>query len=502
MQFYDKIKISIVTREVYFLSERQRCSRRNETLDDPFIVLFKLLSVFFLVFLNAFFVAAEFAMVKIRETRIQQLVDEGNIRARFAKKLTDNLDAYLSACQLGITLASLGLGWIGEPAVARIIEPVLVPLGLPDQAIHTIAFFIAFSFITMLHIVLGELMPKSLAIRLTEPTVLWVAPPMVWFHRIMYPFIWLLNGLANALLKAVGLGPMTGEDAHTEEEILRLIKKSQKQGLITLTEASLVDNVFDFAERVAKDIMVPRTDMVVLDTEIPFEENLRIIEREKYTRYPVCKRDKDHIIGLVHIKDVYHMVLSGQKDLTSILREHVTVPEAMPISAVLSLLQRKHAQMAIVMDEYGGTAGLLTVEDILEELVGDIQDEYDQERPEIENIDRGYSVDGRMRLKELEELLHLSIDAPDIDTIGGWVFTQLKKPPEVGDVVQWNQLQFEVKEMDGSRIERIWIRWPEPQAEPEWPDDMPAPVSRIHEPFPAVNVTEAKWMKTTKEEAE
>ena len=476
-------------------------------MGDPLIVFFNIIAVLFLVFLNAFFVAAEFAMVKIRETRVQQLLEEGNVRARFAKKLTDNLDAYLSACQLGITLASLGLGWIGEPAVARMIEPLLAPLGLPEQAIHTIAFFVAFSLITALHIVLGELVPKSLAIRRAESTVLWAAPPMVWFHRIMYPFIWLLNGFANKLLHLLGLGPVPGEDAHTEEEILLLIKKSQKQGLISMTEASLVDNVFDFAERVAKDIMVPRTDMVVLDTEIPFEENLRIIEQEKYTRYPVCNRDKDHIIGIVHIKDVYHMVLSGQKDLPSIVREHVTVPEAMPISAVLSLLQRKHAQMAIVMDEYGGTAGLLTVEDILEELVGEIQDEYDQERPDIENIDRGYSVSGRMRLEELEDLLNLSIDAPDIDTIGGWVFAQLKKPPEVGDVVHWNQLQFEVKEMDGSRIERIWIRWPQQQREPELPDVMPEQFPGMRElvakePVSTVNVTEAKWTKTTKEEAE
>lgn len=471
-------------------------------MDDPFIVLFNVLAVLFLVFLNAFFVAAEFAMVKIRDTRVQQLVEEGNVRAKFAKKLTDNLDAYLSACQLGITLASLGLGWIGEPAVARMIEPVLSPLGLPSQAVHSIAFIIAFSFITSLHIVLGELVPKSLAIRRTESTVLWAAPPMVWFYRIMYPFIWSLNGFANVLLRLVGLGPVAGEDAHTEEEILLLIKKSQKQGLISMTEASLVDNVFDFAERVSKDIMVPRTDMVVLDIERPFEENLRIVEQEKYTRYPVCKRDKDHIIGLVHIKDVYHMVLSGNRDLKSILREHVTVPEAMPISAVLSILQRKHAQMAIVMDEYGGTAGLLTVEDILEELVGEIQDEYDQERPEIENIDRGYSVDGRMRLEELEELLQLSIDAPDIDTIGGWVFTQLKKPPEVGDVVHWNQLEFVVKEMDGSRIERIWIRWPQQQTEPVMPPDVPVEISGMPGSLPPVSVTEAKWTKTTKEEAE
>jgi CBS domain containing-hemolysin-like protein len=469
-------------------------------LDDPFIVLFNVLAVLFLVFLNGFFVAAEFAMVKIRETRVQQLVEEGHRRARFAKQLTDNLDAYLSACQLGITLASLGLGWIGEPAVARLIEPVLAPLGLPAQVIHTTAFLIAFMLITSLHIVLGELVPKSMAIRRAEPTVLWSAPLMVWFYRLMYPLIWFLNNVANGLLRLIGLGPAGNEDAHTEEEILLLINKSHKQGLISLTEASLVDNVFDFTELVAKDIMVPRTDMVVLDIEQSFEEHLAVIEKEKYTRYPVCKRDKDHIIGIVHIKDVYHLALSGQRDLHAIVREHVTVPEAMPISTVLNILQRKHAQMAIVMDEYGGTAGLLTVEDILEELVGEIQDEYDQERPEIENIDHGYSVNGRLRLEDLKELLHLSIPAPDIDTIGGWVFAQLKKPPEVGDVVVWNGLHFEVKEMDGSRIERIWIRWRKQNATQMMPGDLPVQTAEGRET--AAGVSEAAWSRPAKEEGD
>lgn len=427
---------------------------------EPFLITFNLSLVIFLVFLNGFFVAAEFAMVKMRESRVQQLLDEGVVRARFVQHMTRNLDAYLSACQLGITLASLGLGWVGESAIADLLSPLFATFGLPDAAVHTISFIIAFSIITALHIVIGELAPKSLAIRRTEGVVLWVSVPMVWFKRLMTPFIWALNGTANALLRPFGIEPTREQEAaHTEEEIRILMNASHESGLITQTEYTLVDNVFEFTETVAKDIMVPRTDMVVLDIESSFEENLELVQREKYTRYPVCKHDKDTIIGLVHIKDIYQAALKGRTNMEELIRPIVSVPETMRISSVFGLLQRQKSQLAIVVDEYGGTAGLLTIEDILEELVGEIQDEFDEERPEVENIDNGYSVDGRMLLEDVQELLNTKIEAEDIDTIGGWVFVKLRKVPEVEDSFEWEDWVFQVKEMDGLRIKRVWIQW-------------------------------------------
>jgi CBS domain containing-hemolysin-like protein len=262
------------------------------------------LLIVFLVFLNGFFVAAEFAMVKVRGSRIDALMQQGHRRAQFARKLTNNLDAYLSACQLGITLASLGLGWVGEPTIASWLEMAFSSY-IPEYLIHPLAFAIAFSFITVLHIVLGELAPKSLAIRKAENITMWTALPLDMFYRIMYPFIWMLNGTANRLLRIIGIEPAgEGESAHTEEEIRILMKESNKSGHIDNTELALVDNVFDFADTKAKEIMIPRTEMVCLYLDKTFEENMDIAITEKRTRYPVCETDKDNIVGLIHIKDL------------------------------------------------------------------------------------------------------------------------------------------------------------------------------------------------------
>lgn len=438
-------------------------------MDDPGHTLFNLFLVAFLVFMNGFFVAAEFAMVKIRASRLQQLVEEGNRRAKVAQKITNNLDAYLSACQLGITLASLGLGWIGEPAIARLIEKPFTTFGAPKVAVHTFAFVIAFSIITFLHIVIGELAPKSLAIQRAETTVLNVARPLILFHKLMYPFIWALNGTANTMLKWMGIEPAKeGEFAHTEEEIRILVNQSHKSGLIDNTEMALFDNIFEFSDRIAREIMVPRVDMATIDVADAKEEILRKIEQDHHTRYPVSQGDKDHIIGFVHIKDLYlQMNRNEEFSVKNILRNIIMVSEAAEISSVLKQMQKNRIQIAVVLDEYGGTAGLITMEDIIEELVGEIRDEFDNEEiPVIQKTNDGYSVEGRVLLDEINDLLGTEINDVDVDTLGGWLYSVLSKKPEKGDTARKDGFLFTIEEIDENRIERISIRrLPEPDME-------------------------------------
>ena len=424
--------------------------------------ILNLLLVAFLVALNGFFVAAEFAIVKVRSSRIDTLVHDGNTRAKYAKNLVEHLDAYLSVTQLGITLASLGLGWIGEPAVARLIDPITNSLGLSPELSHTVSFAVAFSFITALHIVLGELAPKSLAIQKAEGVVLWVAIPMIMFYKLMYPAVWFLNHVANWILRLVGIQVSNeGEAAHTEEEIRILMEESHKQGYIDQTELTFVDNIFDFAERNVREVMIPRTDMICMYAEDPFEENMKIALEEHLTRYPVCDPDKDNIIGFLHIKDLLRALSTGEKDMDirSLTRKVTAVPESMPLSNLLKLLQKHRAQIAIVVDEYGGTAGRETGEEILEEIVGEIQDEFDEERPFIEQRDDNpHSVDARLLLEEINDELEINLDSESFDTIGGWLYSRIEMPPVIDDKIIYEGDEFIVEEVDNVRITRILIK--------------------------------------------
>lgn len=430
-------------------------------------MMFNLVLVMFLVVLNGFFVAAEFAMVKVRNTRLETLVSEGNTRAKFAQNLVTHLDAYLSACQLGITLASLGLGWVGEPAVADMVEPLLIKLGFSGVMIHNISFAIAFSVITALHIILGELAPKSLAIQKSEAVTMWTAAPLIGFYKLMFPFIWVLNNIANSILKSAGF-QITGEHeaAHTEEEIRILMEESHKQGFIDKTELTFVDNIFDFAETTAREVMIPRTDMVCLYVQDSFEENLETALTEQLTRYPVCDNDKDNIIGFVHIKDLLGAVARGKRpNVREMVRNVVAIPESMHLSDLLKLLQKNHSQLALVVDEYGGTAGLVTVEDILEEIVGEIQDEFDEERPLAEvRGDNEYSIDGKMRIEDVNEIVGLNLESEDFDTIGGWVYSKVEMPPQLNQKILHEGYEFIIQEIDHIRVNRILIRkLPEPE---------------------------------------
>lgn len=426
---------------------------------DPLPAWLNLLLVLVFVALNGFFVAAEFAYVKVRASRIDAMAEEGNMRARFAQKILRNLNAYLSACQLGITLTSLILGWLGEPTVSRLLEPLLTRMGLPDAAIDTISFIIAFAIITSFHITLGEQFPKTYAIRQSEAITLWTALPVIVFNYIMYPFIWSLNGVSNWMLRKSGIGAEEGhESAHTEDEIRVLMQESHKSGLLDKTEMTLMDNIFEFSETTAREIMIPRTEMVCLYANLPIEDNIEIAINEMRTRFPVCDPDKDNIIGYIHIKDLFNP-RDRIRDIRSILRPLATVPESMSISALLTSMQRKKHQMALLIDEYGGTAGLVTVEDILEEIVGEIQDEFDEERPSIEVRDEEtFSVDGLLLIADFNDYFGTEISTEEYDTIGGWVYSQVEIPPRKNDRIVHDHFEYTIEETDHLRIARLRVR--------------------------------------------
>ncbi|MBX4146684.1 hemolysin family protein [Paenibacillus sp. FSL W7-1279] len=423
-------------------------------------LILNLLLVFLLVLLNGVFVAAEFSLVKMRQSRLTQLVSEGNRLAGIALKVNQKLDAYLSATQLGITLTSLGLGWIGEPAISELlVAPIMHSIGFTDERlIGTISVAVGFCIITFLHIVLGELAPKSLAIQRTEGTALILSAPLLWFYRIFLPVIWVLNASANRILKMVGIEPASeAEAAHSEEEIRILMNESAKSGVIDENEMKLMDNLFDFSDLRAREIMLPRTDMDVLFTNYTLEENLRIVNETKHSRYPVATDNKDRIIGFVHITDLLLAEPEKQRDLASLMRPIMDVSESTEISEVLRKMQARHEQLALVVDEYGGTAGILTAEKILEEIVGDLYDEFEDERPEIEVYDEYFSVDGRMLIEEVNDLTGLMIEEHNVDSIGGWLFKELEGNPVVGKKTTFDGVIFEVEESTRLRVTRVMI---------------------------------------------
>ncbi|MDO7908477.1 hemolysin family protein [Paenibacillus sp. JX-17] len=426
----------------------------------PGELFLNLFLVLLLVFLNGVFVAAEFSLVKVRHSRLTQLQSEGNKLASYALTVNRKLDAYLSATQLGITLTSLGLGWLGEPAVSELlVEPLMYRLGVQDQGIiTTVSVVIGFCVITFLHIVLGELAPKSLAIQKTEGVALGLSAPLLLFYRVFLPVIWVLNASANGLLRIFGIQPASeAEAAHSEEEIRILMNQSAKSGVIDKDEIKLMDNIFDFSDLLAREIMLPRTDMDCLYTNLPLEENLRIISETKHSRYPVAFEDKDQIVGFIHITDLLLADPDKQQDLASLVRPILNVPESMEVSHVLRLMQSKHSQLTLVVDEYGGTAGLLTAEEILEEIVGDLYDEFEDERPSVEINEDTISVDGRMLIEDVNDLTGIAIEDDEVDSIGGWLFKELEGNPAKGKKVEHAGVIFEVGEASRLRIMRVVI---------------------------------------------
>ncbi|WP_374702961.1 hemolysin family protein [Peribacillus deserti] len=429
--------------------------------------------VLLLIAITAFFVASEFAIVKIRTTRIDQLVEEGNTRAIAARKVIGDLDEYLSACQLGITLTSLGLGWLGEPTFQTLLEPFFHKLNLPSQITHLISFILAFFIITFFHVVTGELAPKTFAIQKTESIVLAVAKPLIWFNRIAFPFIYTLNKSASLFTRLFGLEPGSEHElAHTEEELRIILSESFKSGEINQSEYRYVNKIFEFDNRLAKEIMVPRTEIVSLMKDDTIKDFLQIAEEEQFTRYPIVDGDKDHVVGMINIKEVFSALIK-QKDtsttLEAYIRPVIRVIENIPIHDLLVMMQKERIHLAILMDEYGGTSGLVTVEDILEEIVGEIRDEFDlDEVPEIRKIKDGhYILDSKVLVSEVNDLLGLDLNEEDIDTIGGWMLTE-KYEVQAGDFIEWESYCFKVLEMDEHSIKYIEVtRLPESQAPEE-----------------------------------
>lgn len=432
-------------------------------MDDPFslglLSILALFLVLILVLLNALFVAAEFAFVKARPARITSLASSGSSLAAHAQHCIRNLDAYLSVSQLGITLSSLGLGWLGEPAVARLLEPLFLNvLNISSPAVlHTVSFIIAFSFITILHVVFGELVPKSLAIQRAEKLSLLLAPAMRFFFVIFYPAIWLLNGAANRIVRLLGVEPAGAhEKAHTEEELRLLVSESYQSGLLRRSEKELLQNVFNFEKKVASDVMVPRPEVVYLDRQRSLDENLTTANLSGHTRFPLCDRDLDHVLGLVHIKDLSR--LQGTS-LESIQREITAVPEGFTLDRLLRRFQRNRQHMAIVIDEYGGIVGLITLENVLEELVGQIQDEFDNEPPDVQKEEGGqYLVSGRTLIEEATDRFGIPVpEETEYDTLGGLVFNTLGKTPKLGDEVEVGDYRLQVAELHGYRITKVRI---------------------------------------------
>jgi CBS domain containing-hemolysin-like protein len=433
----------------------------------------KILAALLLVLLNGFFVAAEFAIVKVRATRIAQLVDEGNKRARVAQTVITHLDEHLSATQLGITLASLALGWIGEPAVADLLATPFRALGrlwpVMDAPLvrHTAAFALGFSLITMLHIVLGELVPKSMAIARAEALTLACAQPLRLFYWVFRGPIRLLNRAAGSVLRRIGVEPASEhEAAHSNEELRMLVSASAAGGHLDETERTLLDNVFDFSERIAREVMVPRNDMVCLYVEDPLETSIQAALEAGHTRLPLCLEEKDNIIGMVHMRDLFRRQ-QEVKDLREIMRPAMIVPEMISVSRLLKEFQRQKSHIAILVDEYGGTAGLVTLGDLIEEIVGDIQDEFAQEEPEeVHAVGPGtFEIDGAMLMEEAEESLGLRLEEVEgVDTLGGYVLAGLGVRPEVGQEIVLGEFLFRVIEVDGLRIARVRVM---PRSGPE-----------------------------------
>ncbi len=443
-------------------------------MDETGNIYFNLFVIAFLLFSNGFFVASEFAMVKVRKTRIEQLVNEGNFNAKIAMEALKDLDKFIAAVQLGVTISSIGLGWVGEGTLARIIEPVFVFLpGISKTvATHTMSVSIAFALITFFHVVIGELIPKSIALEYTEKTALWVAKPMQVLTFIFNPFIWLLNGFGNLVLKMLNIPHShKGSLVHSTEELDMLVNASYDGGVLNETEKDMLHNVFKFSDLTAKQVMIPRTDMVCIPSNMPLEELYKVAAENQYTRYPVYEEDIDHITGLVHVKDLYSLSIKDEVcPIEKIQRSILLVPETMTMDNLVLEFKKRKGQMAIVVDEFGGTSGLITLEDVLEEIFGEVQDEFDEEEEsDIKEIaPNTYIANSIMRLDEFAEYFNIDeneIDDEDIDTIGGLVLKILGRLAEINDTVKFNDFTFIVKELDGARITKLEILKEEPAEE-------------------------------------
>lgn len=428
-------------------------------------------AIFLLVLANGFFVAAEFSLVSVRRTRIAELVSRGEAGAEAVQRAIENPDRVIAATQLGITLASLALGWIGEPALSHLIAPVvrLLPAAIQAEASHTIAAVFAFVVITFLHVVVGELAPKSIALQNPERTSLVVAGPTLLTEKVFKPIIWAMNGTGNALLRVIGIQPASGHLlVHSVEELKMLVDASTVGGAVEAQESEMLHAVFDFGDLIVRQVMIPRTEMIAVEADTPLEEIIRLVSESTYTKFPVYEDSLDQIVGIVHIKDLLNLMQSPDCSgcvARSIAREPLFVPETLPVSALLRLFRDQRQHIAIGLDEFGGTAGLVTLEDLLEEIVGEVSDAFDPAAPGFETLpDGSVLIDGLTLIEEVNEQLNLKLHEEYYDTIAGYVMGKLGRMPHLNDLVEGEGVRLRVEEMDALRVARIRLtRQPAPE---------------------------------------
>ena len=433
---------------------------------DPSSIIFNIFIIAFLLFVNGFFVAAEFALVKVRKTRLEQLINDGNKNAKTALKLANNVNKMLAAAQLGVTIASIALGWVAEATIVQLVEPIvnLTPFVNGTIAAHAIAVPISFILVTYFHVLLGEQLPKCLALKHTESLALIISTPMDMFITLFKPFVWLLQVSGDQILRALHADKDDTSLVHSTEELDMLVDASYNEGVLNETEAEMLHNMFKFSDLMAKQVMIPRTDMICIPNDISYDELNNIALDNRYTRYPVYEEENiDKIIGFVHVKDLYTLAMTKEEySLEKLIRPIILVPETMTLDNLMMEFKKLHIQMAVVVDEFGGTSGLITLEDVLEEIIGEVQDEFDEEEEvNIKQVSENtYVASAMLRIDELVEILNLneaSFEEDDVETIAGLVVKLLGRIAVVGDTVSFNGLTFTVEEVDGARITQLKI---------------------------------------------
>ena len=430
--------------------------------DEPGAIAANFLGVFIIVLLNGFFVATEFALIKVRTSQLDPLIEEGDARATLARHVLGHLDSYLSATQFGVTLASLALGWLGEPFFARVLQPFFFLAGIASPAfISAVSIGLGLSAITFLHILFGELAPKYISIRNPLGMALLLVRPLNLFYVVCKPAIWLINSASNLILrKWLRITPVSEHElAHSEEELRVILAQSANNEEVTPLGKEILINALDMRDRVVRDITTPRGEVVFLNTEDSFEENLKAAQESRHTRFPICEGHLDQTIGQVHIKDLITLLRDPAPDLHRIKRDLLPVPEMMPLEKLLTFFLGKHAHLALVVDEYGGTVGIVTLDNVLEELVGDIQDEFDSEKPEMRKVtDDEFAVDGSLGLYELNDLIGLELESADVSTIGGYVTHLIGHLPKQGDHTRIEDYVVTVAKADGRRVMEVHFK--------------------------------------------
>ncbi len=440
---------------------------------NPSDILINIFAIAFLLFVNGFFVAAEFSLVKVRRTRLEQLSHEGSNRAKKALKLVSETNKMLAAAQLGVTIASIALGWVAEATIVELIEPIIkiIPYINGTAVSHVIAVPVSFFIVTYFHVLLGEQLPKCFALRHTDSLALLVATPMDMFITLFKPFVWILMVSGDKILNLCHISNEDASLVHSTEELDMLVDASYNEGVLNETETEMLHNMFKFSDLMAKQAMTPRTDMICIPNDITYEELTKFALENQYTRYPVYEEENiDKILGFVHVKDLYSLAMNKETfSMKKIIRPLMLVPETMTLDNLIIEFKNSHSQMAVVIDEFGGTSGLITLEDVLEEIIGEVQDEFDEEEDvNIKQIkENTYIANGMMRIDELAEFFNLDdnvLEEDDVETIAGLVVKLLGRIAEIGDKVSFKGLTFTVVEVDGARVTKLQV-FKEPQPE-------------------------------------